>query len=1121
MYASSPIRVSVAALLLLGATAPALAQAPAKVKVTPPEATPDAPSESAVQLPQKTEVETSPQTATEPTPAADEPAATEKPPAAEPAPQNEGEAAEMYAVALGHYSSSRWQSAAEEFSRFLQQYPDHPQAASALFFRGEATVQQGLYAQARKDFVDFTAREPNHRYVPQARFRTAEADYLTGDPATARRELERFVKDYPDESLNAHAKTYLAELALSEKDGVRAAALFKEVLERHPDGSRVDQCRFGLGRASELQGDIDAARIAYQTLAAAGGPLADEAQVQLGICLYNHARYTEAVTAFQSALERIADNNLLAQAHYWLGLSQVALHEWDKAATTLQTALEQHPQHALAPAMLFWRAEACRHSGDVTSAQKGYELVLANWPENQWADDSLLVQVQLALAQGQYERVVSRAEQFQKQFPDSPLRAAVEQCLGQGYLKLKRYGQAIELLKGLVVSASAPPVATAPGTSDADARAATGSPENAISLPAIQYYLALAYLGDAQYEAALEVLAKADVSPENKELEGGIRLAHALALTKLNRCAEAAGLLQKYLATKPAGNDATACRLQLIDILVQDKRLNEALKVHAQITGRDTAQPGYGEATHRLAEAALAAGKYDAASGLFGLLTQDGQPWEVADKGWAGMGVANFRAGKLEAAVAAFGQLVERFPKSPLASKGAMMKAKALEQMGRSEPAVEAYRLVAAAYGDTPEAAPALLEAARIQEKLGRKTEQVLLLRCIIQEHPEFPQRDGVLYQLAWLLSDQGQADEASRLFEQISDEHRDSAYWADATYRAAQHAATAKQYERAAQLADRLTQAECTPEIRAHALFLQGQLAGSTHRWEAVFAPLDELLKKFPDSVLCPAAKYWTAEAYFQQKDFEKASRAFAELDPDKLPAEETWNVMVFLRRAQILAEQQKWKEAYDLASGIEGRFPNFPQQYEVDCLLGRCLAQQRKFADAVPYYERVVRSPQGGRTETAAMAQWLIGEAFAAQLDLDSALKAYYRVDTLFDYPAWRAAALVQAGKCHELKGENTNAANAWGLVVEKYPNTKYAAEAAEWLKRLNARVSAQAAAKRNSTSGVDVGLTGATSPVGRAAGPAGSGIKVSDHATGPVPGSAPSGSPRSARRRTISQP
>ena len=86
------------------------------------------------------------------------------------------------------------------------------------------------------------------------------------------------------------------------------------------------------------------------------------------------------------------------------------------------------------------------------------------------------------------------------------------------------------------------------------------------------------------------------------------------------------------------------------------------------------------------------------------------------------------------------------------------------------------------------------------------------------------------------------------------------------------------------------------------------------------------------------------------------------------------------------------------------------------------------------------------------------MIGEAYAAQCDFEQALKAYYRVESLYNYPHWKAAALVQAGKCHELQGDdNTNAALAGTSCSVKYAKTPYAAEAAQRLKRLNAKLAA----------------------------------------------------------------
>ncbi|MCU0977790.1 MAG: tetratricopeptide repeat protein [Pirellulaceae bacterium] len=967
-------------------------------------------------------------------------------------------AEDVYAVAVSHYSGGRWQMAADEFTRFLRQYPDHSQAASALFFRAEALVQQGQHAEARKGYLDFIEREPDHRFAPQARFRAAEAVYLGGNAKAARTELEEFVANHPGSELSVYAQKYLAELALAARDGPRAAALFKEILERHPDGPQVDECRFGLGRALELQGDIESARIAYQTMTAANGPLADDAQVQTGICLYNRGDYPQAAKAFQTALERFPDSDLAGQARYWLGMCQVAQQDWDKASETLRSALDSHPQHALAPSMTFWLADTMRQRGDLKAAQEGYAKVVQSWPQCEWADDSLEMLIQFALTASQFDRVVSLGEQFRAEYPASPRKDPVAQRLGRGYLKQKEYAKAIEILKPLTPTAAVGDrPAEADGAGEAPALDTAPAPE--ADLQTNQYYLGLAYLGDQQYEAALEALAHVPTTPDNQELSGGVRLAQAMAYAGLNRHADAIEPLQQYLAAQPPGPEAAACRVHLINSLVQSGCVDEALKMHGEVAGLPTPPPGFEAATLRLAEAAYEAGKYDDSVALFEILIEDRQPAEWASQGWSGLGWTQFRAGKAEAAVVAFTRLFDQYPESPLAAEGALMKAKALEQLDRSAEALEAYLLVVTTYADSEHAAPAMLEAARLQETLGKKAEAIPLLRRLIQAYPEFKQLDAALYQLAWLLEEQGQAGEAGRLFERISEQYPGGIYWADTTYRLAERASRAGQYDRAKQFAERLTEAECDPDILMHALYLRGQVAAFTQRWPEVAISLTALLEQFPESPLRATAECWIAEALYQQKDYAAASQWFARLEQEQLAEEDTWTAMIPLRRAQILAEQQQWRDAYELASGIEERFPDFGKQYEADYVLGLCLSKQGKPTEALPHYERVIRSPEGGRTETAAKAQWMIGEAYAALCEWEQALKAYYRVESLYSYPQWQAAALVQAGKCHERQGDEQSAALVWRQVVSRFAKTPYAAEAAQRLERLNAKSAAPA--------------------------------------------------------------
>jgi TolA-binding protein len=101
-------------------------------------------------------------------------------------------------------------------------------------------------------------------------------------------------------------------------------------------------------------------------------------------------------------------------------------------------------------------------------------------------------------------------------------------------------------------------------------------------------------------------------------------------------------------------------------------------------------------------------------------------------------------------------------------------------------------------------------------------------------------------------------------------------------------------------------------------------------------------------------------------------------------------------------------------------------------------------EFDQARGAYERVIRSTTGAKTETAAMAQWMIGETFFMEEKYNSAIKAYLRVEALYSYPRWQAAALLQAGKCHEMIGQWTEAVALYSQIVNDYAATTIAAKA-----------------------------------------------------------------------------
>jgi TolA-binding protein len=201
--------------------------------------------------------------------------------------------------------------------------------------------------------------------------------------------------------------------------------------------------------------------------------------------------------------------------------------------------------------------------------------------------------------------------------------------------------------------------------------------------------------------------------------------------------------------------------------------------------------------------------------------------------------------------------------------------------------------------------------------------------------------------------------------------------------------------------------------------------------------------------------AKFWLAEGCYRRNEFAEAADQFASLTETFKARDANWSAKATLRHAQSLAQLGKWSEARELAEAIQRDYADFAEQHEVDYLIGRCFANEAEFAQAREAYARVVNSKLASKSETAAMAQFMTAETYFHAEQFAAALKAYLRVEVLYAYPTWQAAALLQAGKCNEQLNQWQHAAEAYSRLLRVYPNSVVAEEAASRLGLVQSRV------------------------------------------------------------------
>ena len=908
------------------------------------------------------------------------------------APLMAGEADDQFAVAAAHYDQGRWRLAIDEFTAFLEKFPQDPRRNHVVFFLGEALLQSGSHDDARAKFKEYLAAAPTGNYARAASFRIGEAAYLAGKYNAAKVELADFLKHHLQDPLGAFVLPYLGEIAQAENDPKTAEYYFAEALKRFPDGQLQDDCRIGLARALEKLNQLQEAERLYRAVAEkTDSPQADAAQYHLGALYFAAGDYRGAIECFAAFDDRFAQSPWRPNARLGGGLALLKLDRPVEAVLQFDAVLATE-----------------------TAGAELHQRALGG-------------KLQAALQAKDHELLDRLASQFEKRYPDSPIIDGVRRMQARSLVERKRFAEAAALMEASLAAEG-----ESPGLES-------------------RYLLALAYRGlnrDADSLAALLPVVDSAVG----RLKTDALLLQGSLLMSLGKFAEAVPPLQAFLAEKPGGESEAEALTGLAICLARTRDLSAAKKIYGELIEKHPDNPLVAAATEQLSEAAFAADDPAWAEELSRRLAAVGEKKEYELKGKMGQAWSQYKSGKLAEAADTFDELLKKeksFPED-VSAEAAFVRGNVLEELGRENVALEMYELVVQRFPKSKQHHDALLAAARLSEKLKQSRSAAAYYEQFAKLYPQSAKLDSALYEWAWALSALGDAEQSERIFLRIHDGHSDSRFWADASFRAALAAFERKDYAAAERLAAELLETGADRRVREFALDLRGKIAAARADWPNVQKAFEQLIEEYPETNRRHVAEYWIAESLYARRDYDAAAARLDELAV-RLDRREPWMAIVPLRRAQIFAMQEKWTDACEIASRIESEFPGFAQQYEVDYLLGRCYASRADFESARQMYQKVIASSDGAKTETAAKAQWMIGETFFHQKKYYDAIRAYLRLEQLYDFPTWQAASLFQAGKCHELLGESKEAADLYRRIIDLYSRTNYADQAKDRLGNL----------------------------------------------------------------------
>nr|UXE44371.1 cell division coordinator CpoB [uncultured bacterium] len=944
--------------------------------------------------------------------------------------------------AHGLYRDKRYANAAEEYRSFLDQNPNDAKADEARYYLGESLVQLKKFDEAA---TAFEGVKSDQAYRKGALFRAASIRFRASDAASAERSFEQFVAEFPDDADAAGAWLQLAQCRLALKKTGDAQKALRSAESRIEEGSRWwGRLQLVAAEIHQAVGRTAAAVEVLQALAASKDPLSAEASQRLGGVLFADRRFADAASLFDKAAARAKDSVTGAQANYNAGLCFLELKNWPEATRRLSTALEAMADDktpsvertAVAAAQALVLAQL--GSGDRRSARAVIEVALKRFGDGDRSFEFRRLAAEIDLQDGRASEAAAQLKELLRTAPASADRKALISAGCRAAAASADASWAAQLLRQSRGDAQSEVerILSEAEWKDAAAVASllklTAGP---IAKARLNYRLAALEIDAGETARAitrLQALLRTTDIPPN--LRRNVDFVLGGALVQRQQWAEAIEPLEAYLTDGLRAGSEDEKNLQsaatwwarsltwLSDADAQrhlepllstgrrplfetiaasfaaERRSELALWLLGKLSGPETP-----------ATAVIAARCYVDLKNPQEALRRLANPETAEEKYLAGVARLQLDVpNETQAGRTLLQQVADADPPTPWSLDAALRLARLAKN---STEAVDAEgrltRLAASARG--PEVRRLRLETAFLAAESGRTLQAIADLKAFLDQEKGSPEAVEAALKLSDLYEARGEtapAQEALSSAEQLDAGRTGS----------------------------------------GALLFRRATLAFRAKDWSKAESLLSELRAKFPRDDSGAAADLMLAEIALERQHGDEAVQRFSAL---KEKAKGGLQATATLRLAQALLVAKKYDEAEKaadefLAMGAQpaGRIA------EAHFVRGRSLMVRAKFEAARMAFEKA--AVEEG-TELAAKARFMIGETFFHQKRYESAVKEYLKLAVLGGDDQWRAASVLQVGKCHENLGDFAAAADDYRRVVDQFPSAAAAKEARERLQHI----------------------------------------------------------------------
>lgn len=988
-----------------------------------------------------------------------------------------------FRAAAAFFRAQRWQYAADDFQKFLKEYPDSERAPLARLYVGLCLNSLEDYADARTNLEQFLKDAPGNRNAADARYRIGECSYYLKEYDATIQQLTSYLEKHDGHQLNSWGRLLLGESLNQKNRYVEAQEALSPILAIAQKDGILDDVGFALGvsfqgqkkaqeAAKEFQKLVDrkSTRFEHRALARLGmiafarkdyaeaaalydrliqdhpqKPGVTTAALQSGIAYYQLGDFEAAIERFRKIPE---DDSAAGYGQLWTGLALTKAGQIAKAREVLKDTYQQTTDSTLSAEILFRRAELEMLDKQMPAAIAMFKDLADRWPTSRYVNQSLFNVADLQLEQGNVTEAAEAVRRLLKEAPEKANDPDLLTVRGRLMLKQDRIPEAIQLL----------------------AEAAEDPTASKVQLRIRTYHLVRALHTAGKHQDVLDQVKPlvADLDQEaDSDVAAMLSLA-AISSLELNDNQSALNLANSFIRVSPdVKTQADALTARAIAASRTNDLKSARTDLQTLLDNFDTL-PATWIAVLQSAEAAWAAKQYAESAEFFDLAIGKESVPRIRLMALSGAGWSYFRLNDQPRAKDRLEQLILDYPTASETVEGRYLLGRILVEEQDDAAAAEQFKIVFAALQDSledaqqqPDDVRYLFSSGRYYAQLQGRLKQIDNANATWKELAELFDRSSRLDQVLdeWATANLQAAnyEESDQIYRTLLDRFPNSPFAGQARLSLAESQMQDDNLQPALDEFQAIfANKDYEAREKAAALYHIVDIHAARQEWGTVLTSATQFLNDFPNHDRAADIQLLSAEALVNQKRYEPANLQLTALrqairNGDLVKSDWTGRVWVLL--AEVALAEKRYADVDQIADEMLKNLPESKWLFQMRFLQGRRWKSQAPpdFARARQYFEEVTSDDQVQGTETAARSQFLIAETYLLQEAFDNAAREYHRVHLIYSVPEWQARSLFQAAACEERLQETNEAIRSYSELLDKFPNHELALKAKERLQAL----------------------------------------------------------------------